>query len=379
MSWQREHHRAGVCLPGLAALAAVVLVAGSAGAVAVDAPRTVATFSIVAADTAAGEWGVAVASRFLAAGSVVPWARAGVGAVATQAAANTAFGPHGLALMERGHSASEALAMLVRSDPRPEQRQVALVDSRGRVAVHTGDGCRKWAGEVRGVNFAVVGNSVAGPEVVDLMAKAFMESKGSLAERLLDALSAGDDAGGDAGGIQSAALLVVKAGGGYLGGNDRLVDLRVDDAKKPVTQLARLYAVHAARNLPAVHIRLGDQALAAGDRPAAEREYARVIHLYRQAMTRWPKDAALRNGLAWFYVRRRVNLDEAFRLAQEARELDPRSWEVVDTIAQIYYVRGNLAKARDAAAEALKLNPGNTYLAAQVERFETAIQEEGMR
>jgi tetratricopeptide (TPR) repeat protein len=229
------------------------------------------------------------------------------------------------------------------------------------------------------VGFVVQGNSLVGPEVVDLMAKAFMESHGSLSERLLEALAAGEGAGGDDRGKESAALLVVKAGGGYLGGNDRLVDLRVDDATEPVAELARLYAVHAARNLPAVHIRLGDQALRTGNRDVAEREYARVIHLYRQAMTHWPEDATLHNGLAWFYVRRRVNLDEAFRLAQEARSLDPGSWEVVDTIAEIYYVRGNLSKARDSAAAALELDPGNAYLASQVARFEAAIQEEGMR
>lgn len=376
MSWERRRRTGAV---RLLILAAGLAAAGPAGAVAFDGPESVATFSIVAADTVEGEWGVAVASRFLAVGSVVPWARAGVGAVATQAAANTAFGPHGLALMERGQSASDALALLLRSDPKPGARQVGLVDGKGRGAVHTGDGCRSWAGEVRGVGFVVQGNSLVGPEVVDLMAKAFMESHGSLSERLLEALAAGEGAGGDDRGKESAALLVVKAGGGYLGGNDRLVDLRVDDATEPVAELARLYAVHAARNLPAVHIRLGDQALRTGNRDVAEREYARVIHLYRQAMTHWPEDATLHNGLAWFYVRRRVNLDEAFRLAQEARSLDPGSWEVVDTIAEIYYVRGNLSKARDSAAAALELDPGNAYLASQVARFEAAIQEEGMR
>ena len=281
--------------------------------------------------------------------------------------------------MERGHSAPQALELLVGSDSQSGQRQVALIDGRGRVAVHTGEGCREWAGEVRAPGFVVQGNFLAGAEVVDLMAKTFLESHGSLSDRLLLALAAGEVAGGDGRGKQSAALLVVKAGGGYLGGNDRLVDLRVDDAPEPVSELRRLYAVHAARNLPGVHIRLGDQALSAGNRASAEREYARVIHLYRQAMGRWAEDASLRNGLAWFYVRRRVNLDEAFRLAQEALSLDPRSWEVVDTIAEIYYVRGNLPKAREFAGRALELDPENAYLASQVARFENAIQERGMR
>jgi len=342
-------------------------------------PPEVSTFSIVAVDAAQREWGVAVASRFLAVGSVVPWARAGVGAVATQAAANTGFGPHGLAYLERGEPAEETLQRLLAADDDPDGRQVGIVDAQGGVATFTGKHCQAWAGDLKGAGFTVQGNRLPGPEVLDAMSRAFREATGSLAERLLVALAAGDQAGGDRSGKQSAALLVVKAGGGYRGGNDRLVDLRVDDAKEPVAELKRLYAIHAARYLPEVHIRLGDDALAAGRREVADREYSQVIHLYRAAIAASPKDPPLTNGLAWFYVRHRVNLDEAFRLAEEARRLDPASWEIVDTLAEIHFARGQLHQAHEHAIKALQMDPDNAYLKHQEERFRAAVREKEVR
>jgi uncharacterized Ntn-hydrolase superfamily protein len=335
---------------------------------------TAATFSIVAADTVEREWGVAVASRILAVGSIVPFGEAGVGAVATQAAANPGFGPQGLAFMERGHAAADALKRILRTDRDVRIRQVALIDGHGEVAAYTGDGCEQWAGSIQGNGFSVQGNFLAGPAVLDAMARTFRETEGSLAERMIAALAAGEEEGGDSRGKQSAAILVVKAGGGYGGGNDRLVDLRVDDDPAPVTELARLYRLHAAYYLPTVHVRLGDQYLAAKNRGNAEREYAQVIHLYRDAIAEFPKDARLPNGLAWFYVRHRVNLDEALRLADSARRLDPRSWEIEDTLAEIFFARGQLQLANDHAKAALALSPKNPYLETQASRFAEAVE-----
>ncbi len=203
----------------------------------------VATFSIVAADPAAGEFGVAVASKFLAVGAVVPWAQAGVGAVATQSYANVSFGPRGLELMASGLSASEALERLLADDPQRELRQVGLVDARGQAATFTGSGCHPWAGGRTGPGYAAQGNILTGPDVVDAMANVFESTEGPLAVRLLAALAAGDRAGGDRRGRQSAALLVVKPGGGYGGYTDRYIDLRVDDHTDPVTELERLYRI----------------------------------------------------------------------------------------------------------------------------------------
>ncbi|WP_448574544.1 DUF1028 domain-containing protein [Thermomicrobium sp.] len=201
------------------------------------------TFSIVALDPATGELGVAVASKFLAVGAVVPWARAGVGAVATQSYANVSYGPTGLELMAAGQSAGETLARLLADDPDRELRQVGIVDARGGAVTFTGSACHAWAGGRTGPGYAVQGNILTGPEVVDAMARAFETTEGSLAARLLAALAAGDAAGGDRRGKQSAALLVVKERGGYGGYTDRFIDLRVDDHPEPVAELQRLYGI----------------------------------------------------------------------------------------------------------------------------------------
>lgn len=201
------------------------------------------TFSIVAADPLAGDWGVAVASRFPCVGAVVPWARAGVGAVATQSWANTALGPDGLGLMAEGVSADDALGRLLEEDEGREDRQVGFVDAAGRVATFTGSKCMGWAGGATGPGFAAQGNILVGEPVVAELARVFSETEGDLCDRLLAALLAGDAAGGDRRGRQSAALLVVREGGGYEGRNDRYIDLRVDDHPEAPRELARLFAV----------------------------------------------------------------------------------------------------------------------------------------
>lgn len=206
--------------------------------------RPVATFSIVAHDAATGDVGVAVASKFLAVGSVVPWARADAGAVATQSFANVRFGPDGLALLAQGADAETTLARLLATDEGRESRQVGVVDLRGGAATFTGSECHPWAGGVTGPGFAAQGNILTGENVVRAMVAAFQSAGGELAERLLAALGAGDHEGGDSRGRQSAALYVARAGGSYGGTMDRHVDLRVDDHPAPVGELGRLLGLH---------------------------------------------------------------------------------------------------------------------------------------
>ena len=203
-----------------------------------------ATFSIVAFDPARQEWGVAVASKFLAAGAVVPWARAGAGAVATQSYANTRFGPEGLDRMAEGLSAEETLAHLLAADPEREKRQVGLVDRAGRAAAFTGAECLPWAGHRIGEGFCCQGNLLVDARTLEAMAETFVKATGELADRLVAALLAGDRAGGDRRGRQSAAILVVREGGGYGGFNDRYMDLRVDDDPDPVAKLKDLVELH---------------------------------------------------------------------------------------------------------------------------------------
>jgi uncharacterized Ntn-hydrolase superfamily protein len=206
--------------------------------------KTVATFSIVAFDSGTEELGVAVQSKFLAVGSIVPWARAGVGAVATQAMANFDYGPRGLELMSRGKTAEETVEALISADDEREHRQVGVVDARGRAATFTGSECFEWAGGVTGESYAAQGNILIGQETVEAMAKTFESAGDDLAGRLLTALDAGQAAGGDSRGKQSAALLVVREGGGYGGNNDRSLDLRVDDHPEPIKELIRLRELH---------------------------------------------------------------------------------------------------------------------------------------
>ncbi len=210
-----------------------------------DSPRrTVATFSIVAFDPATQELGIAVASRVVGVGAVVPYAKAGVGAIATQASANPRYGPDGLALLEAGKSAEETVAALTATDQRSDRRQLGVVDAQGRAFTFTGERCMAWAGGIAGANFCVQGNILAGEGVVSAMAEAFASGTGLLEERLLSALKAGDAAGGDKRGKQSAALLVVRAGWGYAGGNDRYRDVRVDDHEAPIVELERVLRLH---------------------------------------------------------------------------------------------------------------------------------------
>jgi uncharacterized Ntn-hydrolase superfamily protein len=210
----------------------------------IAAPPSPSTFSIVGVDAEAGEAGVAVASRFFAVGTVVPHARAGVGAVATQSFANTSFGPRGLELLASGLNPEEALRVLLRGDDGRDQRQVGIVNASGESATYSGSKCNPWAGGRHGPGYTAQGNILVGEDVVAAMEKSFLESKGMpLAERLMAALKAGDAAGGDSRGRQSAALLVVRERGGYGGFTDLAVDIRVDDHQDPMGELNRLLGI----------------------------------------------------------------------------------------------------------------------------------------
>jgi len=202
------------------------------------------TFSIVACDLREKSWGIAVASKFPAVGAVVPWAQADAGALATQSFANTSFGPRGLELMANGIAADDTLAKLLMDDSDRELRQIGLVDALGNAKTFTGNGCFPWAGGISGKGYAIQGNIMASPKVVPAMEKKFLATKGELPVRLYTALLAGDRAGGDKRGRQSAAIYVVKPNGGYGGFTDRWIDYRVDDHENPVPRLGELLEMH---------------------------------------------------------------------------------------------------------------------------------------
>lgn len=207
----------------------------------------VATYSICACDLDAGQWGVATQSKFLAVGSVVPWAEPHVGAIATQAYANPRYGPDGLALLRDGLSAAEVVERLTSADPGRTERQLGVVDGEGRGATYTGEACHAWAGGRTGAGYAAQGNILVSGATVDALAETFEATAGEpLVERLLDCLDAAEAAGGDSRGRQSAALLVVERDGGYAGLSDVLVDLRVDDHPDPLVELRRIHRLHDA-------------------------------------------------------------------------------------------------------------------------------------
>jgi len=211
-------------------------------------PPTVATFSIVAIDPANGDLGVAVASRYFSVGAVVPWAMAGVGAVATQANVNVGYGQQALDLLRQGMTAQQVLAKLLADDtfPGKDGRQVAIVDAKGNVAAYTGPKASSWAGDRHGSTWSAQGNILVGPQVVEAAGRAFEDTKGELAERLYAALKAGDDAGGDSRGRQSASILVVRKQGGRNINNDRYVYINVDDNPQPLVELRRLLDLNLA-------------------------------------------------------------------------------------------------------------------------------------
>ena len=234
-------------IAGLVSGAALALQPASAQQDPRDA--TVATFSIVGFDPATGDMGVAVQSRYFAVGAVVPWGEPGVGVVATQAAVNTGYGPAALELLRQGLSPEQVVERLLAEDtfPRLTGRQVAVMDARGRVAVHTGPEASEWAGHRMGPSFSAQGNILAGPEVVDGMARAFQETEGELAFKLMAALEAAQAAGGDRRGQQSAAMLVIRNGGGRGYDNDVYIRLHVDVHPTPIAELRRLLEMQLAR------------------------------------------------------------------------------------------------------------------------------------
>lgn len=272
------------------------------------------TFSIVAFDPANGDLGVAVQSKFPNVGVSIPFAKAGVGAVATQSYCNTSYGPRGLALLENGASPRQAVDILIGGDEQRDYRQVGIIDARGRAASFTGAQCFDWAGDGQGACCSAQGNTLAGPQVVEGMVRGFEGAEGSLAERLLAALQAGQAGGGDRRGQQSAALLLVRAGGGYGGFDDRYVDISVYDHPTPIAELERLYAIHRL-----TYFRSDPDRLARIDAAIADelQQMMRARGFYKGAATGICDDAtlkALRDFMGWENYDERIRSDDLIDL-----------------------------------------------------------------
>jgi len=285
------------------------------------------TFSIVGYDPVNGDWGVAVASRYFSVGAVVPWAEAGVGAIATQANVNVGYGPRGLELLRHGLAAKEVLQKLLAEDkfPPTDGRQVAIIDGKGNIATYTGPNAPNWAGDRQGKTWTAQGNILVGPQVPEAMGKAFESTDGELSEKLFAALKAGDDAGGDSRGRQSASMLVVRKGGGRNINNDRYVYINVDDNPQPIPELRRLLdmnlgllyserigrfraagkqkeardaAAKVARYMPTpnAYVNLGAMDYALGDKAAALADFRKAIAMDPAVKQRFQPDAPPAGG-----------------------------------------------------------------------------------
>lgn len=318
------------------------------------------TFSIVANDPDTGEWGIAVASKVPFVGQMVPWAKANTGAIATQAWANLGYGPEGLRLLSEGMSASEVIQTLTSADSQAEQRQIGVVDSRGNSASFTGTETLFWAGGVTGQGYAMQGNILTGPEVLEAMEQAYLATEGEiLAFRLLEALKAGEDAGGDSRGRQSAAILVVRENGGHQGSTDMLVDIQVSDNPEAVTELRRLY-FRWWEPLNMLELYQGARADAILSRMASQ-DYG---------------EAWMKNAVAWSMAMADLELDRALEMALEASTSEPEDANIMDTVAEILYRLDRTDEAVQWGTRALELDPGNTYLLDQLTRFQGSPEGE---
>jgi uncharacterized Ntn-hydrolase superfamily protein len=299
----------------------------------------------------------------------VPWAEAGVGAIATQASTNESFGPRGLAMLRSGYSAPEVLDMLLSSDSGRENRQVGIVDARGQAAAFTGGKCMTWAGDSTTTGLSVQGNILAGPEVVSKMVRAFTETEGELAERLIAALHAAQAAGGDRRGQQSAALLVVRPSERYPEYRTRYIELRVEDHPDPINELERVFRLHQTSDLLRAHLRYAEQFETAGDKVAAKRERERIGKTLVSTLARDDADAGSLNALAWYCATADMYLEESLQAARRAVDLEPENSSLLDTLAEVLYRLGRAEEAIEVIDRAIAIDPDDDYLKSQRQRF----------
>ncbi len=334
------------------------------------------TFSIIAYDPDVQEWGVAVESKSFAVGSAVPWAKAGVGAVVTQAWTRKGYGARALALLKQGRDPKEVIQELIADDRLGAQRQLAVMDAQGRAANYTGEQCPAWAGGIAEPNVSVQGNMLAGERVLKAMLAAFKKTEGKLAERLLAALEAGQRTGGDKRGQQSAALLVVRDKSDIDGAGDVYVDLRVDDHRTPIAELRRLYGIWQRELYAELEGSRINALLRAKNYGRAQQLHRDFVAQAERLARTYPRDANLHNGLAWHLSQNALGLDAALKHARRAVQLKPRSAAIADTLANVWYQRGEPERAAEIERALVKRHPGDAFFEQQLKKFEEAAKRQ---
>ena len=329
----------------------------------------ISTFSIVAFDETTLEWGVAVQSKFLAVGSAVPFAEAGKGAVASQAWGNMQYGPQGLSLLGMDGDAADVVSFLTSKDENAVFRQLGVVDSKGKSAAFTGSKCQAWAGHLSGENYCVQGNILTGPEVVKAMGAAFENQSGSLAERMLAALAAGQDAGGDSRGRQSAAILVVREKGGYSGLSDRAIDLRVDDHPTPILELMRIYELHKKTFGVMSYMNSFEYFQETGLSEVASTCLARSLDV---AEGTDDLEAPFLNAVAWSLAELKLHLPRARKLAERATVKAPDDPNILDTLATICFLMDDQTRAIELEEKAVKLSGNDPLFVEKLTKWKEA-------
>jgi uncharacterized Ntn-hydrolase superfamily protein len=337
----------------------------------------IATYSIVAWDSSTGDLGVAVQSKFLGVGAIVPYAKAGVGAIATQAIANTNYGPRGLEMIESGSTTQQTVERLIQSDTSTRYRQVGIVDAHGNSYAYTGPGCSEYAGHICGRGFTVQGNAIAGREVVVAMARTFENSSSDLAERLLNALDSGEKAGGIKQGKQSAALLVVRENGGYGGYNDRFIDIRVDDDPVPLVELRRIYNLWKETFLFETRLRIIDELNRKKKFILADEERKHLAESLNSQIRLRPDDPELLSKIALILTTSELDKERALELAKRAVKLTPDKLSYLDTMAECHFRLGHYEEAIAIETELVTKDPTNDNYWKQLQKFKEAKQKAG--
>lgn len=333
------------------------------------------TFSILGYDPDVQEWGVAVQSKTLAVGTLVPFARANIGAIATQSSVNIAYGARGLALLKSGHDPKQVIQELLSRDKLAAQRQLAVMDARGHATNYTGLECPAWAGGIAEPNVSVQGNSLAGERVLTAMMAIYKKTEGKLAARLIAGLAAGQRAGGDTRGQQSAALIVVREKSDENGVGDGYVNLRVDDHATPIAELRRLYEIWEKEYFPYLESERINTLLRA-------KKYALAQHLHRvyaadaeRLARKYPDDAHLIHAFAWMLAKNQFGLDAALKHARRAVKLQPDNPDVQDTLAHVLFQRGDVAQAVKIERGLVAQQPDNAHFQKQLKKFEKATRK----
>jgi len=328
----------------------------------------VSTISIAAVDTVTGDIGIAVVSRMIAVGAVAPYAKAGIGAVVTQAAANTTYGPIGLEMLGNDLMPYDIIQAMLVNDVDTNQRQVGIVDVHGNSYAFTGSACTQRAAHMFGPGYTVQGNTLASESIVKVIGRTFELSKGALTDRLLESIEAGERASGDAG-FRSAALLVVREHGGYLGFNDRYVDIRIDDSPTPLQELKRLYKLWVNRFTFDTQIRSVEQFMAQNNITAARAELQRLVNDLNTQLKDKPDDPDVLNRIAIILAKYDIDRERALDLAKRAAKLEPTNDGIISTVAECHYYLSHYDEAIAIGAELVKRNPTNDTFWKRLQKY----------